>query len=264
MTTTPKKQPAKGAKRPFAVFDIDGTLIRWQLFHAIVHTLGKHGFLPQGAHERIKLARMQWKERTHRDGFKRYERILIQEYSTALKQMAVGEYNGIVQTVFDEYKDQTFTYTRDLVKQLKADGYILLAISGSQQEVIQKLAAYHGFDAAVGAILEQIDGKFSGAMDSPIFDKAGVLKKLVDEYDLTYAGSFGIGDSKSDVAMLELIENAIVFNPDRELFELASERRWDIVVERKNMVYRLGPQQDGGGDALAHPARPLLPENSRM
>jgi HAD superfamily hydrolase (TIGR01490 family) len=244
MTATPKK-PAKVTKRPFAVFDIDGTLIRWQLFHAIVHTLGKQGFLPEGAHERIKLARMQWKVRTHDDGFRRYERVLIQEYDAALRQMPVEAYEKVVQAVFDEYKDQTFTYTRDLIKQLKADGFVLLAISGSQQEVIQKLAAYHGFDAAVGATLEQIDGMFSGAIDTPVFDKAAVLQRLVGKNNLTYAGSFGVGDSKSDVAMLELVDSAIVFNPDKELFDLASERRWDIVVERKNMVYCLKPQKSG-------------------
>ena len=232
-------------KRRFAVFDIDGTLIRWQLFHAIVHTLGKRNLLPEGAHERIKTARMQWKMRTHNDGFKRYERVLIQEYIVALRHMPVGEYESVVQAVFNEYKDQTFTYTRDLVKRLKAEGYVLFAISGSQQEVIQKLAAYHGFDAAVGATLEQIDGKFSGTMDTPIFNKAAVLKKLVQTHGLAYTGSFGVGDSKSDVAMLELVDNAIVFNPDRELFDLASKRQWDIVVERKNMVYSLTPQKNG-------------------
>jgi HAD superfamily hydrolase (TIGR01490 family) len=245
MAATTSKEPAKVAKRPFAVFDIDGTLIRWQLFHAIVHTLGKHGFLPKDAHERIKVARMQWKMRTHDDGFRRYERVLIQEYDAALRQMPVQGYEKVVQAVFDEYKNQTFTYTRDLIRRLKADGYVLLAISGSQQEVIQKLAAYHGFDAAVGATLEQIDGVFSGAIDTPVFDKAAVLQRLVREHNLTYAGSFGVGDSKSDVPMLELVDNAIVFNPDKELFELASGRRWDIVVERKNMVYSLTPQKNG-------------------
>src|SRR5688500_7222628 len=75
-----------------------------------------------------------------------------------------GRFALIVQEVFDEYKDQTYTYTRDLIKDLKAKGYFLLAISGSHQEIIQKLAQHHGFDGAVGATFEQIDGKFSGAI----------------------------------------------------------------------------------------------------
>ena len=225
--------------RPFAVFDIDGTLIRWQLFHAIVHTLGKQGHLPAGAHERIKQARMEWKDRTTNNGFSTYENVLVQEYLAALKQIGSTQYQAVVDEVYAEYKDQTFTYTRDLIIDLKAKGYVLLAISGSQQDVIQKLAAHHGFDVAVGATLEQIDGKFSGAITTPIFDKAKVLRQLIAEHNLTTTGSIAVGDSTSDVPMLELVEQPIVFNPDKKLFAEAAKRKWKIVVERKNMVYEL-------------------------
>lgn len=227
--------------RPFAVFDIDGTLIRWQLFHAIVHSLGKHGHMPADAHERIKKARMDWKLRTTNEGFGKYEAVLVKEYLAALKQINPEQYALIVQEVFDEYKDQTYTYTRDLVQDLKKKGYFLLAISGSHHEVIQKLAQHHGFDVAVGATFEQIDGRFSGSIDTPIFDKVKVLKRLIAGHNLTTKGSLAVGDSPSDVAMLELVDNPIVFNPDKKLFGVATERQWRIVVERKNMVYELEP-----------------------
>lgn len=78
--------------RPFAVFDIDGTLIRWQLFHAIVHSLGKHGHMPADAHERIKKARMDWKLRKTNVGFGVYEEVLVKEYLAALKQISTEQY----------------------------------------------------------------------------------------------------------------------------------------------------------------------------
>ncbi len=228
--------------KPFAAFDIDGTLIRWQLFHAIVHHLGKRGLITAEAHERIHDARMQWKTRTTDEGFSTYEEALVAEYINALKKIAPDQYDAIVQEVFDEYKDQTYTFTRDLVKELKAKGYTLLAISGSQGEIIEKLAKHHGFDYAVGATLEQIDGEFTGKINTPIFDKAKVLKQLVEEHELSLKGSIAVGDSKSDVPMFEFVENPIVFNPDKKLFAIAKERHWKIVVERKNMVYELTPK----------------------
>lgn len=231
--------------KPFAVFDIDGTLIRWQLFHAIVHSLGKHGYLPPQAHDRIKRARMEWKVRTTNDGFGNYEKILVTEYLTALKGISPAQYAGIVQGVYDEYKDQIYTYTRDLIKDLKRRGYVLLAISGSHNEIIQQLAKHYGFDAAQGATFEQIDGKFSGQIDSPVFDKAKVLRRLISDHTLTTAGSVGVGDSSSDIVMLEMVENPIVFNPDKSMFKAAAERRWRVVVERKNMVYELEPGEEG-------------------
>jgi phosphoserine phosphatase len=32
----------------FAVFDLDGTLVRWQLYHALVDRLAKKGYLGEG------------------------------------------------------------------------------------------------------------------------------------------------------------------------------------------------------------------------
>ena len=226
----------------FAVFDIDGTLIRWQLFHAIVHGLGKNGHIPQDAHDRIRAARKEWKQRTTNNGFSAYEEVLVQEYIAVLKNITPEQYSEVVQEVFEEYKDQTYTYTRDLIKDLKAKGYTLLAISGSHQEVIERLGKHQGFDYVVGAKLEQIGGQYTGRMDTPIFDKAKVLKKLVDEHGLAFEGSLAVGDSHSDVAMLDIVENPICFNPDRKLFEVAKERQWKVVVERKNMVYELEPK----------------------
>jgi HAD superfamily hydrolase (TIGR01490 family) len=233
----------------FAVFDIDGTLIRWQLFHATVHHLGKHGFIPADAHERIKQARMDWKVRTTDEGFEKYELALVLEYLEAIKRITPQQCELIYQEVFDEYKDQTFTYTRDLIKSLKEKGYTLIAISGSQDQIIQKLAKHHGFDIAVGATMEQIDGKYSGRITTPIFDKAKALQQIIDEHGLITKDSYGVGDSKSDVPMLEMVDNPIVFNPDTKLFKLAKSKQWKIVVERKNMTYELEPK--GGTYLLA-------------
>jgi HAD superfamily hydrolase (TIGR01490 family) len=232
------------AGQPFAVFDIDGTLIRWQLFHAIVHSLGKYGYIPAAAHQHIREARAEWKKRTTDTGFATYEKVLVKEYIAALKGINTHSYQAVVQDVFEEYKDQTFTYTRDLVKRLKADGYVLIAISGSQHEIIEKLATHHGFDIAVGATLEQIDGAFSGHIDSPIFDKAKVLKDTLAASKLQTKGSYGVGDSMSDAPMLELVDNPIAFNPDRRFFEEAQTHGWKIVVERKNMIFELVRQAD--------------------
>lgn len=228
--------------RKFAVFDIDGTLIRWQLFHAVVHSLGKQGYILRGTHEKIHAARMTWKNRETDEGFRAYEKVLVEAYLQALASIEPSDYLHIVDEVFHEYKDQTYTYTRNLVHALKKEGYLLFAISGSQAEVIDRLARYHGFDAAVGAEFIQRDGVFTGEVITPIHDKRSVLEQLVTRHDATYAGSYAVGDSPSDAAMLEMVENPIAFNPDRGLFEVAKKHHWPIIVERKNVVYELEPR----------------------
>src|SRR3989338_2352482 len=79
-------------RRPFAVFDIDGTLIRWQLYHAIADTLVHLGYIDRKAFQAVKDARMQWKRRTHTDSFKDYEHTLVKLVDSALAQLTIRQY----------------------------------------------------------------------------------------------------------------------------------------------------------------------------
>lgn len=221
----------------FAVFDIDGTLIRWQLYHAIVHTLGKRGYILRPEHEKILQARLDWKNRRTDEGFHDYEAVLVDVYLKALPHIRPEDYLAVAQEVFEEYKDQIFTYTRDLIAELKAKDYLLFAISGSQAEVIHLIASYYGFDDAIGCELEQKDDAFTGQFTTPIFDKKKALETLVQKHGATYEESYAVGDSPSDAPMLEAVEHPIAFNPDLRLHTIARDRDWPIVVERKNVIY---------------------------
>lgn len=227
------------SQRPFAVFDIDGTLIRWQLYHAVVHKLGKAGQLSPGDFEAINAARMEWKNRRTNEGFHAYEEELVSRFKAALPHIDTAVYDTIAQEVFDEFKDQTFTYTRDLVQELKGKGYLLFAISGSPQEAIEKLALHHGFDDTIAATFTRENGHFTGEYTTPIFDKKAALNALVERHNATFKGSYAVGDSASDVAMLEMVEHPIAFSPDQKLYDIAQEKHWPIIVERKNVVYTL-------------------------
>jgi len=51
--------------------------------------------------------------------------------------------------------------------------------------------------------------------------------------------SVGMGDTLSDVGFLDVVRIPIAFNPNRDLFEVARQRSWPIVVERKDVIYNL-------------------------
>lgn len=230
--------------KKFAVFDIDGTLIRWQLYHAVVDKLAATGNLGSDAKERLREARMVWKRREHPEAFKEYEKVLIEIYESAFPRLDVKQFDIMVAEVINEYKDQVYTYTRDLLKSLKEQGYTLLAISGSHQELVAEMAKYYGFDDFVGTRYAREDGKFSGMEFLATKDKKSVLKTLIEKHGLSLGGSIAVGDSASDIGMLELVEQPIAFNPDQALLKTAKENKWKIVVERKNVVYELVSNND--------------------
>jgi phosphoserine phosphatase len=95
MTTT--------GNRPFAAFDIDGTLIRWQLYHAIVDELGRRNHIAPELHQKIIEARKTWQSRQHSTSFKDYEETLVAVYHQALTDLSSRVYQNAVDTVFETY-----------------------------------------------------------------------------------------------------------------------------------------------------------------
>lgn len=237
LETLPEKYQNK-----FAVFDIDGTLIRWQLYHAVVDRLANKGYLGDKANEYLKNARMKWKKREHSDSFRNYEKYLIELYESALTNIDPVAFDQIVDEVASEYKEQVYTYTRDLIQYLKKQGYIILAISGSHQELVNHIAEHYGFDDYVGTYYERIDNIFSGKKNIASHNKKQILKDLIDKHNLTLKDSYAIGDSLSDSVMLEMVDKPIAFNPDQSLLQMAKSNNWKIVVERKNVIYELDPK----------------------
>lgn len=223
----------------FAVFDIDGTVIRWQLFHGIVDELLLRGHMDAEAGERIRQARMTWKRRSDSDSYHAYEHVVWKSYVDAVKHLGVAEVDAAVDSVFEQYKDQTYTYTRDLIRDLKSRNYLLFAVSGSHHEIVSKFAAYYGFDDAIGTIYTREGQSFTGEEIDVVTKKGEALTELVEKHAASWKDSLAIGDSKSDASMLTLVENPIAFNPNQDLLDIARREGWKVVLERKNVVYQL-------------------------
>ena len=226
-------------EKPFEQFDIDGTLIRWQLYHAIADALNKFGYIDAETFLKVKNARMNWKERVHSEAFKDYEHELIDTIDQLMTELTFRQYDKAINNVFDEYKDQAYTYSRGLINSLKKDGYILLAISGSQQEIVEKIAKHCGFDDWIGSEYIRVDDGFSGKKIVRSADKRTVLENLIQKHKLSRTRSVGVGDTATDIPMLEMVETPIAFNPEINLFNHAQSKGWKIVIERKNVVIEL-------------------------
>lgn len=230
--------------KKFAVFDIDGTLIRWQLYHTVVDRLAKEGMLGEQTADTFNKARMRWKQREDINSFSAYEMVLVKAFEKALTQIDSKVFDKIVDEVLNEYKHQTYRYTKELLKKLKSKGYFLIAISGSHHEIVAEIAKYYGFDDFIGSQYPRKQGKFTGEKIIASLMKDTLLKSIIKKHSLSLDGSYAVGDSNSDTPLLKIVENPIAFNPDQKLFKIAKKEGWKIVIERKNMIYEL-EKQDG-------------------
>ena len=225
--------------KPFAVFDIDGTIIRWQLYHAIGDELARRGIIDADSFKAVRQARMNWKRRSGQEQFHEYEMELVRAFDQALPGLEVKVLKDVAATVFDEYKEQVYTYTRDLIRGLKAKDYLLFAVSGSPDVIVAMLAEYYGFDDYSATTYPAEAGKFTGGKDLAIGKKSELLQKLIDKHGAELKGSLAVGDSEGDIDILAMVEQPVAFNPSKQLFEHAKQQAWPIVIERKNVIYKL-------------------------
>ena len=156
-----------------------------------------------------------------------------------LPQLRIEDYDRAVQIVLDKKAENVYVYTRELLRRVQSEGYMTIAISGSQEELVKPFAERYGFDAWVGQRWERGTEFFTGKVIKTHTGKDKIITELISKYNLTLDGSYGVGDSNGDSGMLGLVDNPIAFNPTHELFEKAVASGWKIVIERKNVSYEL-------------------------
>lgn len=229
--------------RKFAVFDIDGTLYRSSLFLDVVEKLIHDGVISsKRAEEHYELKR-KWEERAHKESYEEFIYDVVVNTQSGLKDLAVSDIESASKYIAQSNKDLVYTYTRDLIRKLKKQDYFVMAISGSHSEVAEVFCKLHGFDAYSSTVWERTeDGmSYTGNVLDMGRDKAKQLKDMVIKHNLDYQLSYGVGDSRGDITMLELVENPIAFNPEQHLLDVAKKKNWQVVVERKNVIYKLEP-----------------------
>lgn len=233
-------------KRKFAVFDIDGTFYRGSLYLDVVEHLVKNGLLDSEKVAKHQHQEKMWRSRRHKDTYNAYLEATVETVVHAMPKLTTKQVEAAARDVVSERNEHVYRYTRDLIASLKEQGYFLIAISGSQHEVVSLFVEQYGFDAYTSTEWHRTsNGKnYTGDATVRKNNKEQYLKQMIDAYDLTLEGSIAVGDSAGDITMLDFVENPIAFNPEDTLYETAKEKGWKIVVERKNVIYELTPGEN--------------------
>lgn len=129
-----------------------------------------------------------------------------------------------------------------MIAKLKGEGYHIIAISGSPLEVVEEYNQRHlHFEKVFGSVYEtDKTGVYTGeAVFEPTKNKGEVVRQYVAENHLVLDGSYGVGDTESDISFLEIVEHPIAFNPNQNLKNAAVEKGWEIIVEKKDVIYKI-------------------------
>lgn len=229
--------------KKFAAFDIDGTLFHWQLFHELFDEFSDQKLINATSTATVMNAREDW--HIGKISWDDYEIQLIEALNAAIIGIDATVLDNMAERIITSKGKTLYRYTSNLLQELKADGYTTIVISGSHQPLVEKFATQYGVDIAIGLHHETIDGKISANRREVYGKKGELLEQIVHTNQLDWVDSYAIGDSMGDLAMLELVEHPIAFNPDEKLLAIAKEKGWKIVVERKSIAYSLEKGSDG-------------------
>jgi HAD superfamily hydrolase (TIGR01490 family) len=232
-----KTEPS--TKDSLAVFDVDGTLFRRGLLPALTRRLVNEGIYSERVREELSRDYYAWVER--RGSYDTYDRLVVDLFLRELNGVTVADLQRCARAEVEAHGRRLHMYTRDVALRLKQAGHQLVAISGSPQEILDLFLKPLGFDRSWGTVLAQDDkGCYTGeVLHYPFENKRQVLEEFLQEANIDLEGSVGMGDTLSDVGFLEMVWTPIAFNPNRDLLEVARQRGWPIVVERKDVIYNL-------------------------
>jgi HAD superfamily hydrolase (TIGR01490 family) len=223
-----------------AVFDVDGTIFRSSLLIEVVNQLIRDGIFPEEAQNSYAEEYEQWLDRegTYQD----YIDGVVRAFRQYLRGVHYGALADAAEKVVAAQWKHTYRYTRDLLVELKDKGYFLLAVSHSPKTVLDKFCPRLGFDKTYGIIYEiGPTEKFTGAVadEHLILNKANILRRALEKENLKLAHSLGVGDTETDIPILEMVAKPICFNPNQNLYRHAQRVGWKVVVERKDVIYEI-------------------------
>lgn len=231
---------AMANKQKVAFFDIDGTIFRSSLLIELTESLIQEKIFPQEARKIYAGAFKRWLDR--KDTYDKYIWAVIRAYNKYIAGVEYAKFERVAEQVVSFHKNRVYRYTRDLIKDLKKKKYYLVAISNSPKEIVEVFAKSLGFNKIYGRIYKITDeGRFENKVLflDLVNDKSKVVEWAVKTEGLSLKGSVGVGDSESDIPLLGMVERPICFNPNSKLYAYAKRKKWEVVVERKDVVYHL-------------------------
>ena len=141
-----------------------------------------------------------------------------------LQRMSPKVLAGVLPRLYPEMLDVAYAH--------QDAGRPVYICTAAGQELAEMLAHVLGFDGAVGARSEIVDGLYTGKPGGPFTYREGnaeAMRELAGREGIDLAASYAYSDSGSDLPMLRTVGHPVVVNPDAELRRVAREEGWEVM-----------------------------------
>lgn len=223
-------------KRSAVFFDLDGTWFRWQFFHEVIKQLVVEGLMEQIVLTVADESLQKYLDR--RGSFDDWAAQQVNAYQDDDRLCGIRLQDALnaARKVVRDKGSREHVFVRELSNAAHDVGIHRAIISGSMHEAVQAFAEARGIEIFLGTEQPHAKGRYvGGASKQWCLEKDRALLHLASLHDLDLSASIAIGDSATDIKMFDNVAWPICFNPNDKLLRVARQKRWPIVIEKKDV-----------------------------
>ena len=214
--------------KEFAVFDLDGTLYDTHLGVELLREIANIGAMPNMTADEFAVVYKEWQQSPDRTDY--YDKYLDVYYNEHLIGVAKHEFDEACRRIAATVLQHTYDEVYDALQAHQRAGYAIIIISKSPKPAVEAVAEQLGADYAWGWEFHFDKGVYTGQYiyEDGSSEKDRIIRRIAQEHDLTFDNSYGYGDSRGDIRILQLVSYPVCINPDRYLHVAAIANNWKV------------------------------------
>jgi len=212
-----------------AFFDVDQTLVSDFSGTSFLEFAAQEGLFDQEQLSTLLEARGNYEE--GRLDYKQASEAWGKTIAKGLKGKRQADIQQLTAQFWEVIEPKFAPWAKDLVSLFNEKGFLTVAISGSNEELLNLYQEKLGFDRVFATQLEVNNGIYTGKLlKNLVLDEAKreVVLGISREHVLDLESSYGFGDSEHDRAFLDKVGNPVAINPGKQLRQYAAEHGWLI------------------------------------
>ncbi len=220
--------------KPFAAFDVDGTIFKSSLAEIVIDACIADGLFAARPFNKVFAYKRRWQLHNTEATYQKYLHYLVETLVTEMAGIDTKWFGKVTKAMIAQHAVRKFGFPRQLIDTVRTSHY-LIAISGSPEVLVRPFLEELKLDAIYGSYYEAVDGRFTGTA-TPVENKAALLRRLVADKTVLREGSLAVGDTIGDAPMLAYADKAIMFNASLTLTNHGRKLKWARVNEVKDQI----------------------------
>lgn len=213
-----------------AFYDLEGTLIRTNLVHALYFYAQRQ----QGIWQTVRKTAATVLSVPAFAALNAYDRRTFNDfYFKYYRGQSEDRIRFFAEDLFEKVlRPAIYRGAPSLLQTSRANGFRQVIITGAVDIAVRPLMQHLGVEEYAANRLEFVDGIATGRVLPPAMAsaaKASWMRAYAERESISLSDSFAYTDSFSDLPMLSVVGHPTAINPDRQLRRTALQHDWPIL-----------------------------------